>query len=64
MPVKEVYKFLNGEKQISASIVRDTISKLNIPSDKKIYVSEVPKGRSNFSEIVPDFISYGNLENN
>lgn len=63
MPLKRVASFLRGDDFISEYYIRDKQTKLNIPSESKIRVFEIPK-ENNFTNELPDFISYEKLWNN
>jgi hypothetical protein len=56
-----VAKFLRGETEISKFYVRDKQFKQNIPSEEKINVKQVPKANNEFTNEIPDFVSYDNL---
>lgn len=64
MPLKRVAGFLRGDIFISEYYVRDKQKKHNVSSETKIRVFDVPESKNDFSQEIPDFVSYEKLWDN
>ncbi len=62
LPLKRVYKFLQGQTKIAEYYTRNTATGQNIPAENKVCVQEIKNYWVCFDWITPAFLEYEELE--